>query len=45
MPGLPWRLDTTVPGSVDGLSLVPAPEALDEPEGRDVRIGVRRPRA
>ncbi|MBL3808116.1 SDR family NAD(P)-dependent oxidoreductase [Streptomyces sp. BRB081] len=41
VPGLPWRLDTTVPGSVDGLSLVPAPEALDEPEGRDVRIEVR----
>ncbi|MGX1800465.1 zinc-binding dehydrogenase, partial [Streptomyces albidoflavus] len=41
VPGLPWRLDTTVPGSIDGLSLVPAPEALDEPEGRAVRIEVR----
>ncbi|MFD7652326.1 polyketide synthase dehydratase domain-containing protein, partial [Streptomyces albidoflavus] len=41
VPGLPWRLDTTVPGSIDGLSLVPAPEALDEPEGRAVRVEVR----
>ncbi|ESQ02134.1 FscE [Streptomyces sp. PVA_94-07] len=41
VPGLPWRLDTTVPGSIDGLALVPAPEALDEPEGRAVRVEVR----
>ncbi|MFE3738576.1 SDR family NAD(P)-dependent oxidoreductase, partial [Streptomyces sp. NPDC059134] len=41
VPGLPWRLDSTVPGSIDGLALVPAPEALEEPEGREVRIEVR----
>ncbi|MEU2733713.1 beta-ketoacyl synthase N-terminal-like domain-containing protein, partial [Streptomyces griseoviridis] len=41
VPGLPWRLDSTAPGSIDALALVPAPEALDEPEGRHVRVEVR----
>ncbi|MYQ65094.1 MULTISPECIES: type I polyketide synthase [Streptomyces] len=41
VPGLPWRLDSTAPGSIDALALVPAPEALDEPEGRSVRVEVR----
>uniref|UniRef100_UPI001C855DB2 type I polyketide synthase n=1 Tax=Streptomyces beigongshangae TaxID=2841597 RepID=UPI001C855DB2 len=41
VPGLPWRLDSTAPGSIDALALAPAPEALDEPAGRQVRVEVR----
>ncbi|OSC53773.1 hypothetical protein B5181_37620, partial [Streptomyces sp. 4F] len=41
VPGLPWRLDSTTPGRIDGLALVPCPEALEAPVGRQVRLEVR----
>ncbi|MCK1798656.1 SDR family NAD(P)-dependent oxidoreductase, partial [Streptomyces sp. XM4193] len=41
VPGLPWRLDSTAPGSIDALALVPAPEVWEEPAGREVRVEVR----
>ncbi|MFE0894290.1 polyketide synthase dehydratase domain-containing protein, partial [Streptomyces rochei] len=41
VPGLPWRLDNTTPGRIDGLALVPCPEVLEAPVGRQVRVEVR----
>ncbi|MFD5301329.1 SDR family NAD(P)-dependent oxidoreductase [Streptomyces rochei] len=41
VPGLPWRLDNTTPGRIDGLALVPCPEVLEAPAGRQVRVEVR----
>ncbi|MFG3003605.1 type I polyketide synthase [Streptomyces calvus] len=37
----PWRLDSTAKGDLDALTLVPCPEVLDGPEGRQVRLEVR----
>ncbi|WP_042177045.1 type I polyketide synthase, partial [Streptomyces sp. NBRC 110035] len=37
----PWRLDSTAKGSLDALTLAPSPEALQAPEGRQVRLAVR----
>ncbi|MFF8104487.1 SDR family NAD(P)-dependent oxidoreductase, partial [Streptomyces sp. NPDC016640] len=39
--GLPWRLDSDDRGTLDALTLAPAPEALQAPEGRQVRLEVR----
>ncbi|MFI6024630.1 type I polyketide synthase [Amycolatopsis magusensis] len=39
--GVPWRLDSGRKGSLDGLTLAPAPQLLDPVEGRQVRIAVR----
>uniref|UniRef100_A0AAU2JVZ7 SDR family NAD(P)-dependent oxidoreductase n=1 Tax=Streptomyces sp. NBC_00049 TaxID=2903617 RepID=A0AAU2JVZ7_9ACTN len=39
--GTPWRLDVVRPGSLDGLALVPAPEAARPLEPGQVRIGIR----
>ncbi|WP_396452171.1 SDR family NAD(P)-dependent oxidoreductase [Actinomadura sp.] len=40
-PGGPWRLDSVRPGSLDGLALVPAPEAERALGPGQVRLGVR----
>ncbi|MFI7505138.1 SDR family NAD(P)-dependent oxidoreductase [Streptomyces sp. NPDC049687] len=40
-PGTPWRLEAVRPGSLDGLALVPAPEAARPLEDGQVRIGIR----
>ncbi|MFB7733093.1 SDR family NAD(P)-dependent oxidoreductase [Streptomyces sp. NPDC056112] len=40
-PGTPWRLGSRVKGSLDGLALLPHPEALEPLVGRQVRIGIR----
>ncbi len=37
----PWRLDTTVPGNLDALTLRACPEVLEAPVGRQVRVEVR----
>ncbi|MFE0938244.1 polyketide synthase dehydratase domain-containing protein, partial [Streptomyces mutabilis] len=37
----PWRLDSTAPGNLDALTLRACPEALEAPEGRQVRLEVR----
>ncbi|MFJ2611391.1 SDR family NAD(P)-dependent oxidoreductase [Streptomyces sp. NPDC087529] len=39
--GTPWRLGSRVKGSLDGLALLPHPEALEPLTGRQVRIGIR----
>ncbi|MFB7790609.1 SDR family NAD(P)-dependent oxidoreductase [Streptomyces sp. NPDC056086] len=39
--GTPWRLGSRVKGSLDGLALLPHPEALEPLVGRQVRIGIR----
>ncbi|QFU93058.1 type I polyketide synthase [Amycolatopsis sp. YIM 10] len=39
--GVPWRLDSGRKGSLDGLTLAPAPQLLDPVEGRGVRVAVR----
>ncbi|MEU3349777.1 SDR family NAD(P)-dependent oxidoreductase, partial [Streptomyces sp. NPDC006700] len=39
--GTPWRLGSRVKGSLDGLALLPHPEALEPLAGRQVRIGIR----
>ncbi|MFJ5900691.1 SDR family NAD(P)-dependent oxidoreductase [Streptomyces sp. NPDC093064] len=39
--GTPWRLGSRVKGSLDGLALLPYPEALEPLVGRQVRIGIR----
>ncbi|MFF3755441.1 SDR family NAD(P)-dependent oxidoreductase, partial [Streptomyces sp. NPDC002018] len=39
--GVPWRLDSLVKGSLDGLTLAPFPEALEPLTGHEVRIEVR----
>ncbi|AXB47620.1 type I polyketide synthase [Amycolatopsis albispora] len=39
--GVPWRLDSGRKGSLDGLTLAPAPQLLDPVEGRQVRVAVR----
>lgn len=36
-----WRLDTTAPGTLDGLALVPAPDALRPLAAGQVRVAVR----
>ncbi|MCP2251338.1 Acyl transferase domain-containing protein [Prauserella aidingensis] len=38
---LSWRLDTTAPGTLDGLSLVPAPDARRPLAAGQVRVAVR----
>ncbi|MFE0464319.1 SDR family NAD(P)-dependent oxidoreductase, partial [Kitasatospora sp. NPDC058965] len=40
-PGAAWRLDTARPGSLDGLALLPAPEAERPLAEGEVRIAVR----
>ncbi|WP_406280491.1 type I polyketide synthase [Embleya sp. NBC_00896] len=37
----PWRLDVTVPGSIDNVALLPAPEAAAALAAGEVRIAVR----
>ncbi|MEV0041729.1 polyketide synthase dehydratase domain-containing protein, partial [Streptomyces sp. NPDC050804] len=39
--GVPWRLDSRVKGSLDGLTTAPFPEALEPLTGCEVRIEVR----
>ncbi|MFJ2016681.1 SDR family NAD(P)-dependent oxidoreductase [Streptomyces nodosus] len=39
--GTPWRLGCRAKGSLDGLALLPYPEAVEPLTGREVRIGVR----
>ncbi|MFF9123939.1 SDR family NAD(P)-dependent oxidoreductase [Streptomyces sp. NPDC014889] len=39
--GTPWRLSSRTKGSLDGLALLPYPEALEPLTGRQVRIGIR----
>ncbi|MYZ40503.1 MULTISPECIES: zinc-binding dehydrogenase, partial [unclassified Streptomyces] len=38
---VPWRLDSTTKGSLDGLTPTPFPEALEPLSGHEVRIEVR----
>ncbi|GAA4473605.1 hypothetical protein GCM10023170_094900 [Phytohabitans houttuyneae] len=38
--GVPWRLDSTRKGSLDGLALTPCPEASRPLAGRDVRVAI-----
>ncbi len=40
-PGVPWRLDTRSPGSLENLEMLPAPEAGRELGPREVRVAVR----
>ncbi|BCB84352.1 hypothetical protein Psuf_016650 [Phytohabitans suffuscus] len=38
--GMPWRLDSTRKGSLDGLALTPCPEASRPLAGREVRVAI-----
>ncbi|WP_234393119.1 type I polyketide synthase, partial [Streptomyces pactum] len=37
----PWRVDSTAKGNLDALTLVPCPDLLESPQGRQVRVEVR----
>ncbi|WP_420882713.1 type I polyketide synthase [Streptomyces noursei] len=40
-PGTPWRLGSRAKGSLDGLALLPHPEARRPLTGHEVRVGIR----
>ena len=40
-PGVPWKLDTTGPGTLENLALMPCPDVLEPLGDGEVRVDVR----